>query len=1346
MSIEVANIQLSKVHRVVTHEKADFISHRIPGLDGDVVQDMGRFSVRLRIDGIFYGTTAKDDLEALRDVYKAREPVDFLAEIVGQAYFAQVIIEQLDVRQAAQEPEQFTYQLTISEYVPPPQPAAGLSLPDIDADLSLDALDFMDMIQLPDLLSAPGFGDPTPPLKGILDELGKTMGNADAPAQQLSDLFGGSSSSSSVRSRDLSASSGGGIFGELGNVDDGGIFSAIEAQLTRLTSAGDSATDSHQQSSGPLQLLERAVSQVLPPNIDRTNVITRGFDQIKGVLPQNGDDLLRGVSGGIDDLFENLGTDLVERLGSIFDRFAILGNLGLGTGTAANTPSASVAINERSLVAVRSLDPVLDNVNAFLDVLPNPLNAKTLLEALSQILNDVPRERVPLQNIPIFDELRDKLATTTGWLQKDATALSTELAGSSTKLATYIHETFYDHKLIPLKESLQNALNASEFARFQTNLQAIPTEFTALAALVNNGNLSTADAAIAQLSGRISAVRATNSVILQNWLSADGQGRTQAFKRLDESLEEGMAEILFLATPPKDLVVIGLATAPLSNLLDEAGVSAFVGGLHELFGAVENFIATLNIAAIADTVADVIQEADAAIETLQNLLVDVTIEITRLLNRVEQFITDLNIAGLIADLRKILSDFEAATVQGLSTIFKPVRDLLLTAFQTINGFVAAINLEEIIGEVVKILQVLTNILSNPTLLNIIETVKTALGAVNTELGNFSFRPTTSTVIDGIGVVKSAFDIIGHIPMPDSIREEVNKALNLIPKSITPVTHAITEGLTVIIDEGGKPVLVAIKDKPTELVHIVEQYSPDKYLTDALFAPYNEFVDKLEELKPTVLMQPVNAELTKLKDKIKQEIDPVAIFRPLQAPFNSLIQAIDSLNPMALIQPLQDKLTEGVHAITSRLPIDAADAVLEQVNQVATEIQNAVDSATSFRNAMEAVNTRFSGLQNADTQVRQLGDEVAAKLDALTDYTPIVTALTALEHEIDGLTAAALQGFITPVLDDAITQIQNLDPQNRLVALVRAKQTFPRTALNALPDSDQKTALVALLDDFVPMNTTFTNPISSLQDVLTDLKAAKTKLTAFFPLWQTRYHAANGALSRYRKKNMPLAELKTMLKTTVREQLTDTLIPIFVLVKRFQALLAALLTEITDLIQQLETQIEGLLHINTALQEIQSSIHSLVDQLNGLDITFIATEIKDIFEAVETQLNALNPQEIGQALKTTFDGILNAIDPNTLLGLVALDAEHKKLIDIIHKNDPQKLLTNAVQPEYDKVLGFLKKFEIADIINTFLEVIERLRTELTTELDRTATAYEDMIHAIPSDFQGEIGVSATIGNG
>lgn len=190
MAIEIGGISLSRVHRIDTLEQASFVRHRVPGLEGDLVQDMGRASVRMRLEGMFYGETALDDLNALRDLYKAREPVDFLADITGQAYFAQIILEQFEVVQQAGEIDQYSYRLTFSEYVEPPADDSGFGLDEVDLALELEALDFMDMLELPDLLSVPDFGDPTPPLSAVLDGIKSSLGALTESTSVLADLFG----------------------------------------------------------------------------------------------------------------------------------------------------------------------------------------------------------------------------------------------------------------------------------------------------------------------------------------------------------------------------------------------------------------------------------------------------------------------------------------------------------------------------------------------------------------------------------------------------------------------------------------------------------------------------------------------------------------------------------------------------------------------------------------------------------------------------------------------------------------------------------------------------------------------------------------------------------------------------------------------------------------------------------------------------------------------------------------------------------------------------------------------------------------------------------------------------
>jgi len=1353
MAIEIAGISLPRIHRIVTREKADFVSHRIPGLEGNVVQDIGRHSVRLFIEGIFYGGRAKEDLEALRDAYKSREPVDFLAEIVGQAYFSQIIVESLEVRQSAEEPDQFSYRLTVAEYVPPPQPSAGFEVPDIDSLLELEALDFLDLIQLPDLLSVPDFGDPTVPLQSILDSVGGTLEGLTRPATDLAALFGGGSNA--AKSVAKAGGSGGSLFVSLEvNVDDNQILQLIQGQLSKLLSAGQASGDASQQSSGGIGALQGQISGLLPPNIDRSDILEQGFNTVKELLPTEASDILGAIPGGLESLFATLQTNLVDRLGGILSSFDALSALGIGINVPTGISDTELhavpidvpATKSKALPgfkAARDVSVIVDPLNELLALLPEPLDARALLQLLSDQLNLLPRESIPVQNLPILDELRDKLSTVLGWLNQSSTELSATLAHSLRRLEAYIRQGIYDNSLGPVKTRMETLGTAVDLVGLQATIDAIREGIASLATQVRSANLDNSDETIAILSAHIGELRVLGADVLLPWINGEGSLLVADLSALEDRLEERIADVLLLTIPATDLKVVGMLLEPLNKVLEPAGISAFIGGIHNLFNLVDNLVSQLNLTEIADAVQQVVDEAVGAVETLQNLLVNVTVEFSMLVNRVEKAISDIGIAALVDELHQVLKSFEQTVAQGLNSLFSPIRQLLLNTFDTINNFVAGFDPRAILESVLALIRVLTDLLSNPVLLDTIRRLKGILGDVNTELGNFSFRSVTDVVIEGIGVVEDVFGIVAKIPMTNSIREEVSKALNAIPETIRPATDAIKEGLEEIVENGAMPVLVAIKDKPAELVTEVKKYSPDKYLGDQLSAPYEAFVGELEKLKPTTLMKPVSEGLNEVLDEVREVADPDIVFGPLQGPFDTLYNALDDLNPSELIQPLQDKLTEGIKIITDNLPLDATDAVFNQVKSITAIIQDAVDDATSVRDAMVAINSRLAGLSTADAQLQQMGAEIVARLNSVSDFSEISAALNSVEQAINDIEAEALEQYLFPVMDNMIAQITTLDPQNQLIRLVQAQRGFPMAELNALADSPQKTAIQELLAGFDPMSNEFTLPLGGLQDRLDDLESARSGLVTFFDTWQNRYHQPDGPLSRYRQKNLTLPQLKAMLAETVQTQLSATLSPAFRIIEKFQSMLSALLEEIIDLISRLEVQAASLVQVGTALEEMRQAIHDMVDLLNGLDITFIAKEIEDIFAAVKVQLDAINPQNISNLLKTTFDHLLDSLDPNTLLGLAELDGRHKTLIDLLKDRDPKVLLTQTVQPEFDKILAFLAEFDISELLNTFLQRIEDLKIQLGTELDRTADAYENMVRAVPGDLQAEIGISVSL---
>jgi hypothetical protein len=170
MPVELGGLTLTTLTKVRIDERAAFVRHSVPGMEGDLSQNVGRPSVEIELNGVFYGAEAADNLGQLRDLYLQREPVDFFAAATGEGYFAQVLISNLEVVERAGELDQFSYRCRLHEYVEPPEPVAAGGFPSLDTSLLDEAAGFIDDVQnaieqvsqLVELLgNLPSFANPT---------------------------------------------------------------------------------------------------------------------------------------------------------------------------------------------------------------------------------------------------------------------------------------------------------------------------------------------------------------------------------------------------------------------------------------------------------------------------------------------------------------------------------------------------------------------------------------------------------------------------------------------------------------------------------------------------------------------------------------------------------------------------------------------------------------------------------------------------------------------------------------------------------------------------------------------------------------------------------------------------------------------------------------------------------------------------------------------------------------------------------------------------------------------------------------------------------------------------------
>lgn len=164
----------------------------VPGLSGDLHQDLGRGALTVEIVGSLAGDETRDAmLKEVRAKFLAGEPVDFVADIVGESELEQVLIERLHFQEHADLPGGFRYSIVLREYTEPPEPPGFGEDFGLDVDLGLDIDLGLDLLDLPGLLGdVPQIGDLLTPVKTAAEGLKDALSQAGDLFAPLDDLLG----------------------------------------------------------------------------------------------------------------------------------------------------------------------------------------------------------------------------------------------------------------------------------------------------------------------------------------------------------------------------------------------------------------------------------------------------------------------------------------------------------------------------------------------------------------------------------------------------------------------------------------------------------------------------------------------------------------------------------------------------------------------------------------------------------------------------------------------------------------------------------------------------------------------------------------------------------------------------------------------------------------------------------------------------------------------------------------------------------------------------------------------------------------------------------------------------
>jgi hypothetical protein len=139
--------QVQGVEQVRTLEARRIARLQVPGLSGDLQQDLGRRAARVSIEGSLCAADVRDDfLSRLRDAFRAGTPVSFVADIVAGTRLDAVLVEAFDLSEVNDAADAFRYRIVLVEYVQPEQSiqATDTQGTEINSEVDQQAQDDLD--------------------------------------------------------------------------------------------------------------------------------------------------------------------------------------------------------------------------------------------------------------------------------------------------------------------------------------------------------------------------------------------------------------------------------------------------------------------------------------------------------------------------------------------------------------------------------------------------------------------------------------------------------------------------------------------------------------------------------------------------------------------------------------------------------------------------------------------------------------------------------------------------------------------------------------------------------------------------------------------------------------------------------------------------------------------------------------------------------------------------------------------------------------------------------------------------------------------------------------------------
>ncbi|MCT7948257.1 hypothetical protein NG798_00425 [Ancylothrix sp. C2] len=718
----------------------------------------------------------------------------------------------------------------------------------------------------------------------------------------------------------------------------------------------------------------------------------------------------------------------------------------------------------------------------------------------------------------------------------------------------------------------------------------------------------------------------------------------QKLRQFSVKIEKNEEKIQTAITNLNTFTIESFTTA-INQLSQVAATEQNTLPLLPLFEQIQTYLDTIN-----DKVADITaklrqftqqipQLIDTAISKAEELATQATTAITQtidtgkqVLNQVKDFLSDAirqikefidqvcaEAINLIKPVKQVCNQASTFLVQNIDTIAGQIQtttEQLRSAIGEVNGKIEThLNREALEFKINQLLDKVSQVLDSPQVNQVLQEAEDGLKIMTDSLEKVSLKPAFKAVLDKTSDVEKKLRKVDVSKFSAPARGAL-KVGTLVIKQVDIrgiVNPELKEAFAEIL-EPIENVVVLIEGEANKITDKIEAFQPGT-LIEQFVQPYLDIaVEKINEYKPSILLQPVKDFYHQMLEKM-DAINPQHLIDKLEELYQKLVKVIESLSP-TIITDFLNKQLQTVTQTLDNIPVEAlVQKVTEGLNQV-DKLMDTVGLADVLQTDLWLTLEKILSFSFTGTikKIEALRDRVIQKINPITKQ-QLNTTLKQLEEAI---------------IDYVETQRQaNIGFD--LSSLQAAESEYAPVMAETQTQWEEKKALLAQYNPSPELRVYYQDLVERLQKIYDKLNATKPN-----QINQQVEQLLRDNLDRL-KPNKP--ERRKLNENFNSQQILDNFKHILP-----EELNRQLITPLTNLLTSLDKLISQpravLGDIKLTIQKVDEAPRKLAEVLRNL-ATNLGNQIRDSINAVKTTVSSL-VGEVVTALEDTYNNVVNTV--------------------------------------------------------------------------------------------------------